>query len=97
MIYMQSFLVSQNEVIEAFERATGSKWDVVKYESSEYRDRERKKAEKGDAEAVENLVWLLGALDADWTGKENFAMEMLGLQEEDLDGAVRRIVEREGK
>ncbi|SMY22197.1 unnamed protein product [Zymoseptoria tritici ST99CH_1A5] len=95
MIYIQSFLVSQNEVTAAFERATGgAKWEVVSKDSEKYREEEKIKADAGDKEAVENLVWLLGAIDADWTGKKDFAMEELGLEEEDLDEVVRATVKR---
>lgn len=98
IVYVQSFRVTQMEVIKAFEKATGQNWEVVKYDSKEYQAEESKKADAGDLEAVENLVWLLGALDADWTKKENFAMEMLGLREEDLDQVVSRVVkEQDGK
>lgn len=95
IVYVQSFCVTQMDVIKAFERATGQDWEVVKYDSKEYQAEESRKADAGDLEAVENLVWMLGALDADWTKKENFAMEMLGLMEEDLDGVVRRVVEEQ--
>ena len=98
MIYIQSFLVSQNEVIAAFERATGGgKFDVRALEAKAYEKEKKVKADDGDKEAVEDLVWLLGALDADWTGKEGFAMEMLGLEDEDLEETVKAIVEREGE
>lgn len=93
MIYIQSFLVSQREVIASFERATGAAWKLQKYDSRTYQVEEKKKADAGDAEAVENLVWLLGAIDANWESKRDFAMEELGLENEDLDAAVRRVVE----
>jgi hypothetical protein len=96
MIYVQSFLVSQNQVTAAFEKATGgSKWKVIRRDSGKYREEEKAKADAGDKESVENLVWLLGAIDADWTGKgKDFAMEELGLEEEDLDEVVKATVKR---
>ncbi|KAK4502383.1 hypothetical protein PRZ48_005808 [Zasmidium cellare] len=96
MIYIQSFLVSQNEVVAAFERVTGAKWEVKKYESKKYLEEEGRKAKEGDLEAVENLVWLVGTVEGDWTGKKDFAMKELGLGEEDLERVVRRTVERLG-
>ena len=92
MIYVQSVCVSQNEVIEAYERATGSHWEVTKYDSEEFEREEKLKADAGNSDANENLVWLLGTLDANWEPKENFAMEMLGLENEDLDEIVKRVV-----
>lgn len=88
IVYVQSFLVSQNAVLRALEKATGGEWSVRRFESKQYEKEEKAKADAGDLEAVENLVWMLGALDADWTQREGFAMEMLGLEEESLQEVV---------
>ncbi|KAF2162814.1 hypothetical protein M409DRAFT_68811 [Zasmidium cellare ATCC 36951] len=96
MLYIQSFLVSQSEVIAAYEKATGTKWEVAKFESEKYLEEEKSKAAEGDLEAVENLVWLVGTVDGNWEGKKDFAMEDLGLVEEDLERVVRKTVERLG-
>nr|POE77742.1 pinoresinol reductase 2 [Quercus suber] len=96
MLYVHSFLVSQMQVVAAFERATGQTWAVTRIDAREFEEREKAKMEQGDAEAraeaTEELVWLLGTEDADWTGKENFAMRLLGLEEESLQEQVERIV-----
>lgn len=92
MLYCQSFCVSQNEVIASFERATGQKWTVQRHDSKQYQAEEKKKADAGNNEAVENLVWLLGAIDANWELRKDFAMQDLGLQNEDLDAVVRKVV-----
>lgn len=92
MIYIQSFLVSQNQLIESFERATGSKWTRNELDSKTYREEEKKKADAGSFEASENLVWYLGAVDANWESKENFAMKDLDLTEEDFDTVVKTTV-----
>lgn len=98
MLYVQSFLTTQMDVIRAFESATGCKWEVKAFEGKEYEREEKAKAEKGDLEAVENLVWYLGAVDADWTGRKDFAMQELGLEEESMGEVVRRVVqELDGK
>lgn len=65
---------------------------MQKFESKKYEVEEKRKADGGDLEAVENLVWMLGALDADWTQREGFMMKPLGLQEEDLDKVIERMV-----
>jgi hypothetical protein len=54
--------------------------------------REKKKADAGSFEASENLVWYLGAVDANWESKENFAMKDLDLAEEDFDTVVKTTV-----
>lgn len=57
MVYVQSFCVSQNQVIKAFENATGSSWQITRFNSDQYEAEEKKKADDGDLESVENLVW----------------------------------------
>lgn len=93
MIYVQSFCISQNEVLAAFERVTGDKWNVKRLDSEEYKNERVKKRDEGSKEAIEDLVWLLGAIDANWEGRKDFAMEELGLENEDLDVVVRNVVE----
>ncbi|KAF2484227.1 hypothetical protein BDY17DRAFT_295240 [Neohortaea acidophila] len=93
VVYVQSFLVSQVEVVRAYERATDSQWAVKDFESKRYEREEKAKADGGDREAVENLVWLLGTLDGNWEEKDGFAMKLLGLENENLDAVVRGVVE----
>ena len=93
MIYIQSFCVSQNEVLRAFERATGLSWQVDRLDSKKYEAEEKGKADDGDLEAVENLVWILGTQDANWETKDGFAIQTLDLENEDLDLVIRRVVQ----
>jgi hypothetical protein len=46
----------------------------------------------GDGEAREEVVAVWGVVAADWKEKEGFANKMLGLQEDDLDQVVRRVL-----
>lgn len=94
MIFAQSFCVSQNQVIQAYERATGTPWNIKQVDSKSYEKQEKAKADDGDLEAVENLVWILGTEDANWEKKDTFAMESLGLQNENLDDVVTGIINR---
>lgn len=94
MIYVQSLCVSQNQVLKAYEQATGSSWEVETLDSKQYEKQEKRKADDGYADAVENLVWLLGTVDANWETKDNFAMKALGLENEDLDDVVKRVVRK---
>lgn len=96
MIYIQSFLLSQNDMAASFEKATGTKWTKNKFDSEKYKVEEKKKADAGDKEANENLVWYLGAMDANWTTREGFAMKDLGLEEENLDEVVKGMVAKFG-
>jgi nucleoside-diphosphate-sugar epimerase len=92
MLYIQSFRVTQNQVIKAFEKATGQTWKIQRLDSAKYTAEKKKEMEEGDAEATEDVVWVLGTLEADWQEKETFANELLGLQQEDLDEVVKRLV-----
>jgi len=95
MLYVQSFCVSQNEVVRAFEKATGEKFAVTRHDGEKFKNEERAKADEGNLEALEELVWYLGTVDADWTKRERFAMELLGLEEEHLDGATKEVVRQQ--
>ena len=99
MMYVQSFCVSQGEVLAVLERVgggkgEGKKWEVEEVRSEEYIQEEKSKIDRnpGDAEATENLVGVLGIVDGNWEGKKDFANGLLGLQGEDLEQVVRRVV-----
>ena len=96
MIYVQSFCISQNDMIKAYEKASGSEYEVTQHESKHFEKEEKAKADEGDLDAIEELVWLLGTLEANWEGKDDFAMRTLGLENEDLDEVVARIVQKHG-
>ncbi|KAK7743387.1 hypothetical protein SLS62_010580 [Diatrype stigma] len=93
VLFVQSFCVSQLDVLRALERATGAEWRVAnRYDSGEFIREHKAKADAGDKEAIEELVFAQGAIDGNWEGREGFAMELLGLDNEDLDEVVRRVV-----
>lgn len=91
-LFVQSFCVTQQQITRSFERASGGlKWAVTPYDSVEYEREQKAKRDGGDKDAIENLVWLLGALESNWEKKDGFAMNLLGLQNESLDDAVAKI------
>lgn len=92
ILYVQSFCVSQMEIIDAFEAATACKWNVTSYEAKRFVEEEKRKAEAGSAEAVEELVWYLGTFGTNWELRKGFAMDTLGLENEDLYEVVYGIV-----
>ncbi|KAK3630165.1 hypothetical protein LTR56_017579 [Elasticomyces elasticus] len=93
MLYVQSFSVSQNEVVREYEAATGAKWKVTKYDAEQFKNEQKAKADAGDSSAIEELVWYLGTMDADWRTRDDFAMQLLGLEDEDLGEAVRKVLQ----
>ncbi|KAF2723346.1 NAD(P)-binding protein [Polychaeton citri CBS 116435] len=96
MLYVQSFRKTQVEVIRAFEKAAGEKWEVTKLDPDAFVKEEKRKADAGDADAVEDCVWYLGVVDADWpkTKGEDFAMELLGLEDEDLEEVAAKVLKQ---
>lgn len=94
MLYIESFCVSQNEVLAACEKATGEKWRVEEKESEEFIREEKAKvdADPEDHVALEELVSVVGIVDANWEGKKDFANELLGLEMEDLDQVVKKVL-----
>ncbi|KZL85264.1 NmrA-like family protein [Colletotrichum incanum] len=91
-LFIQSFCITQNELLQSLEKATGSKWTVNNVESESFIEEHRKKAVAGDAETIEDLVFAVGQLDADWTKRDDFAMKSLGLEDEDLDVVIADVV-----
>lgn len=92
MLFIQSFCVSQNEVLRSLERATGAKWDVEYVESEKFIREKKALADQGNKDAIEDLVFVLGAINGNWEQKPDFAMELLGLENEDLDTIVQQVV-----
>ena len=96
VVMLQSFCVSQNEVVETLEKVTGKKFEREYVDAEEYIKERKEVADKGGegaAEAIEDLVFALGVVEGDWTRKEEYAMELLGLEEEDLEAVVRKTLE----
>lgn len=84
-VHMQSFNVTQLEILAAFERATGASWHKQFVDSNAYLTREGEKFDAGDKTAMDKIVYALGAVDSDWTTRSTFAMDLLGLKEENMD------------
>jgi nucleoside-diphosphate-sugar epimerase len=95
-VYVQSFNPSQLEVVAALEKAFGEPWNIQHIDSKPYLEDAQQRLKSDDHQAVlkaiEDIVFVLGALDADWTKKDGFAMELLGLEDENLDDVVQEVV-----
>ncbi|RDI79116.1 hypothetical protein Vi05172_g10934 [Venturia inaequalis] len=93
-LFIQSFCKTQMDVIRAFERATGDRFELKRIDGMEFARERREEMRTGDVKAAtEDVVWVLGAYEADWRQREGFANELLGLEEESLDDICKRIVE----
>jgi putative NADH-flavin reductase len=94
MLYIQSFCVTQNEVLRSLEKATGKDWQVEHVDSDTYIGEAKRVTDRepDNAEATEKLVSVVGIVDAYWEGKDDFANSLLGLEKEDLDQVVKKVV-----
>jgi len=95
MLFLQSFCVSQNEVLRSLEKVTGTKWAVEHISTEEFIKEHKPAADAGDSIAIDHLVFALGVLDGNWEVKEGFSMSLLGLQNEDLDKVVADVIAEE--
>ncbi|KAM0276986.1 hypothetical protein ACHAQH_006168 [Verticillium albo-atrum] len=91
-LFIQSFCIDQNELVASLEKATASKWTVNDLDSEAFIEEKKAAADAGDSAAIEDLVFAIGTLDADWTQREDFAMKLLGFEDEDLDEVVASVL-----
>ncbi|KAI5460354.1 hypothetical protein BGZ63DRAFT_387104 [Mariannaea sp. PMI_226] len=97
-LYIQSFCKTQLEVVEAMERVTGVPWTRRTIDSKSYVEEASRKLEAEFSKHVlEEIVFVLGALEADWTKEEGFAMELLELEDENLDEVLVEVIAGMGK
>ncbi|KAF4982192.1 hypothetical protein FDECE_17558 [Fusarium decemcellulare] len=95
LLYVHSFCKTQLEVLASLEKATGATWTKQHVDSKAFLERETNKlALEFSKHAMEEIVFVLGTLDADWTKKDAFAMKELGLEDEDLDKVVQEVVDQ---
>jgi len=90
MLYMQSFCVSQNEVLAELEKVSGKKFKDEQLSSEEYIKGKKDAVDKGDRDATEQMVAVLGLTRANWTREKEFANDLLGLKEENLAEVVKK-------
>jgi len=97
-IYINSFSASQNQVLTSLEKATGKKWEVDNVDSKEERERGLEMIKHRNVimgiGTIAKVVSFSEGYGACFEKEEGIEISnrMLGLQEEDLDEVVRRIV-----
>jgi hypothetical protein len=92
LLYVHSNYVTQLELLAALEKVTGDKFERIDQKSEEELKVIRPKMLNGDSEATEEVVAVWGVVASDWKEKDGFSNNLLGLQEEDLEETVRRVV-----
>ena len=94
VLYVQSFCVSQLEVLEAVEAAReGKELERSEVGAEKYLKEMKKEMDGGNSDALEQVVGVLGITRARWDGKERFANELLGLKGENLRKVVSGVCE----
>lgn len=92
LLYVHSNYVTQLELLDALEKAAGSKFERIEQSSEEELSVVRPKMLAGDHDAREEVVAVWGVVASDWKEKKGFANTLLGLEQDDLDETVRRVV-----
>ncbi|KAF2642257.1 NAD(P)-binding protein [Massarina eburnea CBS 473.64] len=93
LLYIHGFYITQNELVAVLEKVTGDKFERISQNSEEEIAKEAPKVLAGDMEAYEELVAVWGIVAGDWSKRETFANNLLGLKEDNLEEAVRNVVQ----
>ncbi|TPX10757.1 uncharacterized protein E0L32_008326 [Thyridium curvatum] len=96
-IFVASFTVSQRQVLEALEKATGAKWDVATMTSAEAIKKAKEMDNADYSEGLKLLILMLMYADdvdrgANFEKDALLCNETLGLPVEDLAEVVQRVV-----
>lgn len=92
LLYVHSNYVTQLELLEVLEKVIGDKFERIQQDSENELSIERPKMLNGDGDAREEVVAVWGVVASDWKNKEAFANTLLGLQEDDLEDTIRKVV-----
>ena len=90
-LYIQSFCVSQNQILQALEHASGATWKVNRIDSADFIKHEKEQMDAGNVEAIEKVASVLGMTRSNWESK--LANELLELPTEDLQTVVSQLYE----
>lgn len=93
LLYIQSFRVTQNEVLAVLEKVSGQKFEIINQKSEDRLKELRPKMLEGDFHATEETVGIWGVVASDWEGK--VANGVLGLEEENLERTVREVLAKQ--
>jgi hypothetical protein len=99
-IYVNSFTVTQNQVLEAFERISGRKFETSQASTTELIAVAKEHLaqgnwEQGYPEAVTAALYLDAGFGY-FSGRTSHWNKVLGLSEESLDAAVTAVLEQKG-
>ena len=92
-IFIQSFLVTQNQLIDGLEKELGGKkFEVTKVSSKEFLAENSAKAQanRSDSVATYNSIFARIVTHGNNAREENFANGLLGLPEEDFESSLKK-------
>ena len=91
-VCINSFFVSQNEILAALEKTSGKKWETTEITIAEANKIGKEKLGKGDFSGIVPLISSLAFSGHEWVHQYGSDNQMLGLtQEEDLETVVAKI------
>ncbi|KAE9375838.1 isoflavone reductase family protein-like protein [Stipitochalara longipes BDJ] len=101
IVYANSFTTSQKQLMGALEKATGKSWEVERLSSADEISAGKEMLKNGNMMgigAIVKSICFTKGWGADFEGEDVEAMsEVLGLEEEDLDEVVSKIVQEFGR
>lgn len=97
-VYISSFLTSQNEILAALEKASGTKYTIQKSTAAKLIEGGNAKLGKGDFNGIGDLIMgnLYGGEGNDFERSEELANGKLGLKGERLEEVTKTVVQTGG-
>lgn len=94
-LYIDSFTISQNQVLACFEKATGTTWEVTHVDAEEEKKKGLEKMSKGDFSGAMSLIRYITCVDGhggNYIKYKESANELLSLPKETLDDVMAEIL-----
>lgn len=99
-LYIDSFTVSQNQVVASLEKATGKKWQTMHVNAEEQKKEGLEKMARGDFSGAMSLIRYINCVQGhggNYIDYEQSANELLLLPKQTLDEVVVEVLKRQPK
>jgi len=94
-LFIDSFTVSQSQVLASLEKANGKKWEVIQVDAEEQKGIGLEKMSKGDFSGAMSLIRYINCVHGhggNFAEYEESANRLLSLPEQSLDEAVTELL-----
>lgn len=94
-LFIDSFTVSQNQVLASLEKATGAKWETTRVDAEAEKKTGFEKMSKGDFSGAMSLIRYINCVDGhggNYAEYQETANELLSLPKQTLDEALAEIL-----